>query len=416
MSEELMAGLFRILRSCAPSDEPPEATLECEPGTIGRAKLQQARIQGINRVSVCAQSFDDSILRAIGRRHTNEQSMRLLDDALGAGIKNLHLDLMYGLPGQTHQEWERTLRVASTLPINHISTYKLYIFKHGRLNRQGHPRGLEELECDTARTRAMHSSINEILGGCGFKQYTLTEYGRGGYGSEYIKSCFDGGNLLPLGPGAFGRCGNEVWENSPYVQRYSSHADANTTGALKLSSVEALKRDVILGLWLLRANLEQLAATHSVNIRPELFGLLDELCSEGFINYSDGAISLDVHQRFGAGQVMKRLADLSSDQWGTSRSSDQQLHYSNLPDQDLRRDHVTRLDQLIRVARRDLDLFNALQKNPGGTLQKLGYDTSEAHVWALLEAIQGKQSSSCDATIAEVRQMWSDVRQEHARQ
>lgn len=92
------------------------------------------------------------------------------------------------------------------------------------------------------------------------------------------------------------------------MQRYGSHADANNVRALKLTSVEAFKRDVILGLWLLRVNLEQLATTHSVHIRSELFSLLDELCSEGAIDQSDGSISLAAYQRFGAGQVMKRLA------------------------------------------------------------------------------------------------------------
>ncbi len=412
MPDELIAALLAVLKNGTQNFRAPEVTLECEPGTISRAKLRQARIHGINRVSVCAQSFDDVVLKAIGRKHTGQQSVHLLDDAVSAGIQNIHLDLMYGLPGQTQQDWERTLKTAASLSINHISTYKLYVFKHGFLNRQGHPRGMEESATQIAKARAMYASSQEILGGAGFEQYTLTEYARPGARSEYIRGCFDGGNILPIGPGAFGRCGNELWENLPYVQKYGLQFDSSSARAFKLSSVEAFKRDVILGLWLLREDLAQTAAKHFVTIRPELIELLDDLRRTGAINYADGTVSLAEHQRFGAGEVMRRLADLSAEQWAITESSCVESHNSDLENY-VTGSHVKRLGTLLRMVRLDPRLFNALRTDPNETLQNLGYNVLETHVRALIDAIREEQNYNGDSDAVELRNIWFAIQQEH---
>jgi oxygen-independent coproporphyrinogen-3 oxidase len=314
---------------------------------------------------------------------------------------------MYGLPGQSYREWERGIWFASSLPINHISTYKLYVFKDGPLNRQGHPRGVEESEADTAKSEAMQSSAAEILGAEGFTQYSLTEYARDAYSIEYIKSCFDGSDLLPLGPGAFGRCGNELWENSPYVKQYGSGDGMDRSRALKLSSVEAFKRDVILGLWLLRVDLAQVARRHSVTIGPRLLHLVDQLRGEGLIEYCDSVISLDKHQRFSAGQVMGRLANLNTEEWGFG--SLMQREFGDSPiNLHPPRDPLAKLNQLLRTARRDSALFNALETDPSTTLRNLGYSISDDYVRALIKTIQGER-----AGLTRIWQAWTAIQQEH---
>jgi len=184
--------------------------------------------------------------------------------------------------------------------------------------------------------------------------------------------------------------------------------------AFRLGSVEAFKRDVILGLWLLRVNVTQIAARHSVTVCPELFSLFDELCSEDVVEYSDSTLSLAGHQRFDAGQVMRRLADLNTRLWGTARFDDQESCYSDAVNQNSAGDHVMRLDAIARMARRDPSLFNSLRIDPDATLKRLGYDLSEVHIRMLIDAIHEEQILG-DSSVAAVRHMWTAIRQEHVR-
>ena len=338
----------------------------------------------------------------------------MVDDAADAGIKNIHLDLMYGLPGQSDQEWRRTLRTAVSLPITHISTYKLYVFKDGVLHREGYHRARDETAAETSKAEVMHNSVQDVAEAAGFKQYSLTEYARAGSASEYIRNCFDGGDILPIGPGAFGRCGNEVWENSPYVHVTNSLGQMRDQRAFRLTGVEAFKRDVILGLWLLNVDLTTLAAKHGVTIRPELSQLLDELRCEDAIEYSHPEVNLARHQRFRAGQAMVRLAELPARHWATAVGRLSEMHCSDVARDGHPADNfLTKLDSIARMARRDFSLFTALANDPTSVLEKLGYDLSEPPARLLIDAIRGSDGVPNGFDRGAVRRMWAAISGEH---
>lgn len=414
MSDHGIAGILSALRQYSASTDVPEITLECEPGTIGRLKLKNVRAYGVNRVSVCAQSLSDSQLQVIGRMHTTEQSLRLIDDCLETGIQNIHLDLMYGLPDQTQGAWEHTLEQASLLPVSHISTYKLFIFKHGVLDREKlFPRAQFEPDSLTLRTRAMHDASREILGAAGFSQYTLTEFSRPGSQSEYIRSCFDGGDLLPIGPAAFGRCGNEVWENSPYVHLYGTDGTDFDMRALRLTALEAFKRDVILGLWLLSVPTDRVAARHGITIRQELLDLFRELCREDLVEFTGNKLSFAERHRFGAGQVMACLARMDASLWGIVET-DQCLQCSaESGEGESAADRGTKLNTIFRMARRDTLFFNELRRNPLATLRGLGYSLDDPDVLELVSAINCDDACMIGAEKNEVHSKWATVQREH---
>src|SRR5215213_10261409 len=95
MTETGLGTILTTLLQFSNASNAPEATLECEPGTIDRASLELVKSYGINRISVCAQALSDAQLVIIGRKHTNAQSLRLIDDCVAVGLKNIHVDLMY---------------------------------------------------------------------------------------------------------------------------------------------------------------------------------------------------------------------------------------------------------------------------------------------------------------------------------
>jgi len=104
-----------------------EATIEANPGTVDNEKLLTLRSSGINRISIGVQSFIDSELKFLGRIHTAEQAREAIDLARAAGFKNVGIDLIYGIPGQREQSWEKTLEMTVSLKPEHISTYELTV-------------------------------------------------------------------------------------------------------------------------------------------------------------------------------------------------------------------------------------------------------------------------------------------------
>ncbi|HHX50349.1 MAG TPA: radical SAM family heme chaperone HemW, partial [Clostridia bacterium] len=104
-----------------------EVTVEANPGTLSREKLQALKKSGVNRLSLGAQSFDAGLLAAMGRQHRAEDIMEAVFLAREAGFDNLNLDLIYGLPGQTLGQWEETLSKALSLQVEHLSVYGLIL-------------------------------------------------------------------------------------------------------------------------------------------------------------------------------------------------------------------------------------------------------------------------------------------------
>ncbi len=108
-------------------DESTEVTFEVNPKTVDLVYLKELRNLGINRLSIGVQSFNDEILKEIGRAHSAMCALETIDIARQAGFKNISIDLMYGLPKQTVDIWRETLDIANNLPVQHISLYGLKI-------------------------------------------------------------------------------------------------------------------------------------------------------------------------------------------------------------------------------------------------------------------------------------------------
>ena len=107
-----------------------ELTLEANPGDITPEKARAWREMGFNRLSIGIQSFDDDLLNLIGRRHTAQEALQAVATAQAAGFDNISIDLMYALPSQTMEQWQKDVQLALHLGIQHISTYGL-IYEEG---------------------------------------------------------------------------------------------------------------------------------------------------------------------------------------------------------------------------------------------------------------------------------------------
>ena len=196
-----------------------EWTFEANPGSVSQRKAQLLGQFGVSRISLGVQSFDDALLQLLGREHSAAQAeatFRLLRDA---GFKNLNIDLMFGLPGQTLGQWEATLARALSLEPDHISTYCL-TYEEDTEFLQRYQRG--EFTSDPEADAGFYTLADELLGKAGFEHYEVSNYARPGFQSVHNRAYWAGHDYLGFGPSAVSTIGLRRWQN---ISDYRAYAD-----------------------------------------------------------------------------------------------------------------------------------------------------------------------------------------------
>ena len=194
--------LLKILKTILKKykvDKQAEITLEANPDSAGDWKeLRALRRCGFNRLSLGMQSADDEELSEIGRVHTMAQTEAAVEAARKAKFQNLSLDLIYGLPGQTLEGWQKNLSAAVDLAPEHLSCYGLKVEEGTPLFARRETAGLpgDDAQAD------MYLSAVEILRSCGYRQYEISNFCRKGNVSRHNLKYWSGGAYLGFGPGA----------------------------------------------------------------------------------------------------------------------------------------------------------------------------------------------------------------------
>ena len=202
-----------------------EITLEANPGDITLEKATAWRAIGINRLSMGIQSFDDDLLRLIGRRHTAEQARKAVAIAQAAGFDNISIDLMYALPSQTMEQWQRDVAEALQLGVQHISTYGL-IYEEGTvltaLLERGHITPVDE---DTEIQ--MYDYLVEQLTANGFEHYEVSNFALPNRRSRHKSNYWNDTPYIGLGAGAHSYDGTVRSWNISDVDAYIEQAMAH---------------------------------------------------------------------------------------------------------------------------------------------------------------------------------------------
>ncbi len=193
-----MAAILSIIRRSFDVTADAEITFEANPDSVTPRLLRRLRGEGFNRVSLGVQCDDDRILEAIGRPHNFDQAITAVERIRKAGFKNLSLDLIYGLPDQDLESWEKTLRNVISLAPEHISCYGLKV-------EEGTPlyacRDMVNLPDDDMQAD-MYLAMVEILRTKGYRQYEISNFSRRGYESKHNLKYWTGGEYLGFGPDA----------------------------------------------------------------------------------------------------------------------------------------------------------------------------------------------------------------------
>ena len=178
-----------------------EWTVEANPGSVSSRKAAALHRGGINRISLGVQSWDDQLLRGLGREHNAAQAETSFQIFRDAGFANISVDLMFGIPGQTDRALEGFAREKTiSLRPEHISCYCLTYEEDTEFFRR-ESRG--ELRADPEADAEFFTAAFETLEAAGYLQYEISNYARPGYASVHNQSYWAGNNYLGIGPSAF---------------------------------------------------------------------------------------------------------------------------------------------------------------------------------------------------------------------
>lgn len=222
LMETLLKTLQEVFALSAASGErqekPVEFTVECNPGTIDLAYLTLLHDLGVNRLSFGVQTFDDALLKRIGRIHTGAQAREAMELARAAGFRNVSMDLIYGLPGETQEILVHDLETMVSLQPEHISIYGLQLEEGTAFARMKEIGKLSLPDDDTVE--AMYDAMTSFLPQHGYARYEISNFAKPGFESRHNLSYWQDVPYLGLGAAAHSYLEGQRYENVRDIPAY----------------------------------------------------------------------------------------------------------------------------------------------------------------------------------------------------
>jgi len=265
--------------------EAAERCLEVNPEDVDAALAAALLQAGFTRVSVGIQTFDNALLRKLGRLHTGDDAARAVRLLLDAGLPSVSGDLIYGLPRQSLDDWRATLERALTLGLHHLSCYALTIEPATPLGRQAARRRVTIPDDDTAAD--MYDFACARLRDAGYLHYEVSNWAPPGHQSRHNNLYWQGHDYLGLGAGAVGCIAGRRWWNERRVERYCERINSQGGAIADHEQLDAVTRARELLLLTLRTaeglDLDRFATETGVALEERAAPFLDEWQRQGLI-------------------------------------------------------------------------------------------------------------------------------------
>ncbi len=274
-----------------------EWTIEANPGSVSARKAETLHQLGVNRVSLGVQSWDDTLLRVLGREHDAAQARESFAVLRAAGFENLSIDLMFALPNQTQAQWQDSLSQTIALAPEHISTYCLTYEEDTEFLarfKRGEFRSDENDEAD------FFNIATEMLERAGYEQYETSNFAKPGHRSLHNQGYWAGQDYIALGPGAFSTRGMTRWQSVPDHREYARRIFASESAVASVEELTASAK---------RTERIALALRTSDGIEADLLDdhTVDELLEEGFVARENARVHLTRAGRAVADSVAEML-------------------------------------------------------------------------------------------------------------
>jgi len=225
-----------------------ELTIEANPGDLDPDKIAVLKNSAVNRVSLGVQTFDDKMLKKIGRSHLERDIYENIDCLKLAGFDNISIDLIYALPGQTMEQVKDNVAKAIALDIPHMSLYSLILENHtvfmNRMRRGKLPLPKEEVEAE------MFEYIITELERAGFEHYEISNFSKPGFESRHNLMYWDNAEYYGIGAGASGYVNGVRYKNHGPIRHYMKAVEAGNARITEehLTLREQMEEEMFLGL------------------------------------------------------------------------------------------------------------------------------------------------------------------------
>jgi oxygen-independent coproporphyrinogen-3 oxidase len=281
-----------------------EITLEVNPKTAGMEKLDALYAIGVNRLSLGVQSFQDRFLQKLGRIHTSADAVNLFKDARSPGFSNIGLDLIFGTPDQSMDDWERDLNCALSLKPEHISVYNLTIEEDTPfydLQRKG-----KIALPDEGIQIEMYRLAQEKAAAAGYDQYEISNFALPGFRCRHNEGYWTLKEYFGFGAGAHSylretsnkRNWGIRWKNTPNPYEYISLLSNNGTAVIEgeeLTRETAIKEAIFLGLRRLEGiSLDDFEERFGISLEKTFANIIPYLLKENLISIYEGRLKLTI--------------------------------------------------------------------------------------------------------------------------
>jgi len=249
MPPEFINDIIETVKKNYKVKESAEITLETNPGTVNKKKMQGFIGAGINRISVGIQSFSNTDLKFLTRIHDSAAAEKTIFSAYDAGLTNINLDLIFNLPGQSVEKWTKNLERAISLPVKHISAYSL-ILEPGTILNKLVLDGKVKMQ-DEDFDASLYEYTIEFLERHGFAQYEVSNFAKDGFQCVHNNIYWQYKDYLSFGPSAHSFDGTARWWNfsglSFYLKAMNEKGNA-VAGSELLSKEQMIEEYVMLAL------------------------------------------------------------------------------------------------------------------------------------------------------------------------
>lgn len=285
-----------------------ELTIEANPGDLDEDKIAVLKNSAVNRVSLGVQTFDDKMLKKIGRSHLEKDIYENIDRLKLAGFDNISIDLIYALPGQTMDQVKDNVAKAIALDIPHMSLYSLILENHtvfmNRMRRGKLPLPKEEVEAE------MFEYIIAELERAGFEHYEISNFSKPGFESRHNLMYWDNAEYYGIGAGASGYVNGVRYKNHGPIRHYLKAVEEGNARINEehLSLREQMEEEMFLGLrkktGVSKARFEEKFGTSFDNLYGQV---VRDLCHQGLLQVEGQQIRMTKKGLFLGDTVAERF-------------------------------------------------------------------------------------------------------------
>lgn len=285
--------LLEEIHKVIPIEKSTEITIEANPENVSLDLLKELFQIGVNRVSIGIQSFEQNELEILGRDHEVTTAEKAIFTAFDAGFQNISIDLMYDVPKQTKNTFQKSLDKVKTLPITHLSLYNLTIEPYTPFEKK--EKLLKSLMPDDETSAQMYKDAITTLKSMGLEQYEISAFCKNDLNSHHNIGYWTAREFIGLGPSAFSFLNNVRFQNVQNLIRYKKLLDDNESPIDFRDDVSICNRRkelLALNLRLLKGvDLNEFQNANGV-LESDTLKALQTLKAQGLLQEKEGIISL----------------------------------------------------------------------------------------------------------------------------